>query len=174
MQRKFDEFQKDMASEEYRVIEVNQNGEKLINDSHPESESISRKRDELNEAWSRLKQLSVMRQEKLFGAHEIQRFNRDADEAISWINEKDVILSSDEYGRDLASIQALQRKHEGVERDLAALQDKVNTLGVEAERLVGIHGELAGLIMEKEAEIRECWGGLVMRAGVSIFFLGSE
>ena len=26
---------------------------------------------------------------------------------------------------DLASVQALQRKHEGVERDLAALEDKV-------------------------------------------------
>jgi spectrin alpha len=66
-----------------------------------------------------------MRQEKLFGAHEIQRFNRDADETVAWISEKDVVLSSDEYGRDLASVQTLQRKHEGVERDLAALEDKV-------------------------------------------------
>jgi hypothetical protein len=39
--------------------------------------------------------------------------------------EKDAILSSDDYGRDLASVQALQRKHEGVERDLAALEEKV-------------------------------------------------
>lgn len=35
------------------------------------------------------------------------------------------MLSSDDYGRDLASVQALQRKHEGVERDLAALEEKV-------------------------------------------------
>lgn len=39
--------------------------------------------------------------------------------------EKDAILSSDDFGRDLASVQALQRKHEGVERDLAALEEKV-------------------------------------------------
>ena len=32
----------------------------------------------------------------LFGAHEIQRFNRDADETVAWITEKDVVLSSDE------------------------------------------------------------------------------
>ena len=49
-----------------------------------------------------------MRQEKLFGAHEIQRFNRDADETLVWIQEKDVLLSSDDYGRDLASVQTLQ------------------------------------------------------------------
>ena len=52
-------------------------------------------------------------------------FSRDADETIAWIQEKDALLSSDDYGRDLASVQALQRKHEGVERDLAALEEKV-------------------------------------------------
>ena len=36
------------------------------------------------------------------------------------------MLSTDDYGRDLASVQALQRKHEGVERDLAALEEKVS------------------------------------------------
>lgn len=56
----------------------------------------------------RLKQLALMRQEKLFGAHEIQRLNRDADETVAWIAEKDVVLSSDDYGRDLATVQTLQ------------------------------------------------------------------
>lgn len=51
--------------------------------------------------------------------------HRDADETISWIQEKDVVLSTDDYGRDLASVQTLQRKHDGVERDLAALEEKV-------------------------------------------------
>lgn len=35
------------------------------------------------------------------------------------------MLSSDDNGRDLVSVQTLQRKHEGIERDLAALEDKV-------------------------------------------------
>ncbi len=54
---------------------------------------------------------------------------RDADETISWIQEKDTVLSSDDFGRDLASVQTLQRKHEGVERDLAALEEKVGYMG---------------------------------------------
>ena len=52
---------------------------------------------------------------------------RAADETKSWMNEKDTALLSDDYGRDLASVQALQRKHEGLERDLAALEDKVSS-----------------------------------------------
>lgn len=50
---------------------------------------------------------------------------RDADETKEWIEEKNQALNTDNYGHDLASVQALQRKHEGFERDLAALGDKV-------------------------------------------------
>lgn len=164
LQRKFDEFQKDMASQEYRVTEVNQLAEKLIQDGHPEREVITKKKDELNEAWQRLKQLAIVRQEKLFGAHEIQRFNRDADETVAWIAEKDVVLSSDDYGRDLASVQALQRKHEGVERDLAALEDKVSTLGAESQRLCAIHGDHSDQIRKKQAEIADYWQSLTAKA----------
>ena len=55
---------------------------------------------------------------------------RAADETKSWMNEKDTALLSDDYGRDLASVQALQRKHEGLERDLAALEDKVTIIWI--------------------------------------------
>ncbi|XP_026684497.1 spectrin alpha chain-like [Diaphorina citri] len=164
LQRKFDEFQKDMASQEYRVTEVNQLADKLVLEGHPERETIVRRKEELSEAWMRLKQLALMRQEKLFGAHEIQRFNRDADETVAWIAEKDAVLSSDEYGRDLASVQTLQRKHEGVERDLAALEDKVSTLGAEADRLCGIHSDHGDQIQAKRAEIVEYWERLTGKA----------
>ncbi|XP_070402788.1 uncharacterized protein [Nothobranchius furzeri] len=61
----------------------------------------------------------------LGSAHEVQRFHRDADETKEWIEEKNQALNTDNYGHHLASVQALQREHEGFERDLAALGDKV-------------------------------------------------
>lgn len=164
LQRKFDEFQKDMAAQEYRVTEVNQLAERLVLEGHPERETIVKRKDELNEAWQRLRQMALMRQERLFGAHEIQRFNRDADETIAWISEKDVVLGSDDYGRDLATVQTLQRKHEGVERDLAALEDKVSTLDGEAARLAAIHADHAPAIHGKRDEITAAWQTLVQKA----------
>lgn len=165
LQRKFDEFQKDMASQEYRVTEVNELADKLLLDGHPERDTILRRKEELNESWQRLKQLAILRQEKLFGAHEIQRFNRDADETMAWIAEKDVVLSSDDFGRDLASVQTLQRKHEGIERDLAALEDKVYTLGAEADRLAAIHqADHSQQIQAKRAEILQSWESLTTKA----------
>lgn len=157
LQKKFDEFQKDLHNHEDKVTEVNNLAEQLVSDGHPEENTIRTRQEELNEAWRRLRDLSLLRQERLFGAHEIQRFNRDADETISWIMEKDAILSSDDYGRDLASVQALQRKHEGVERDLAALEEKISTLSKEAERLMDSHKDQAEQISNKQTEIADNW-----------------
>lgn len=157
LQKKFDEFQKDLHNHEDKVTEVNNLAEQLVTDGHPEENTIRSRQEEVNEAWRRLKDLSLLRQERLFGAHEIQRFNRDADETISWIMEKDAILSSDDYGRDLASVQALQRKHEGVERDLAALEEKISTLSKEAERLMDSHKDQAEQISTKQTEIADNW-----------------
>ena len=52
-------------------------------------------------------------------------YYRDADDTKAWISEKDTALSTSDYGRDLASVQALEGKHEVLERDLAALEEKV-------------------------------------------------
>ncbi|PVD22109.1 hypothetical protein C0Q70_17913 [Pomacea canaliculata] len=164
LQKKFDEFQKDLQNHEDKVSEVNSLAEKLITDGHPEEDTIRQKQQEVNEAWQRLRQLSLLRQERLYGAHEIQRFNRDADETIAWIQEKDAVLSSDDYGRDLASVQALQRKHEGVERDLAALEEKVVALSSESVRLQGIHQDQGEQISAKQAEMEHNWEQLKNKA----------
>ena len=42
------------------------------------------------------------------------------------MDEKDNALNTEDYGHDLATVQRLQRKHDGLERDLAALGQKVS------------------------------------------------
>ncbi|XP_078606073.1 spectrin alpha chain, non-erythrocytic 1-like isoform X33 [Branchiostoma floridae x Branchiostoma japonicum] len=157
LQKQFEEFQTDLSAHEEKINDVNNTADSLVNDEHPEVEQIRNKQEEVNAAWQRLKQLSLERQEKLFGAAEIQRFNRDADETVSWINEKDSTLSSEDIGKDLPEVQALQRKHEGVERDLAALEDKVTTLSAEADRLQSAHPESAEDIGTKKDEVLAAW-----------------
>lgn len=45
LQRKFDEFQKDMAAQEHRVTEVNDLAESLVLEGHPERETIVKRKD---------------------------------------------------------------------------------------------------------------------------------
>jgi len=164
LQRKFEEFQKDMASQEYRIIDVCDTADKLVSEQHPEVDIVTKRKVEVLEAWARLKALAVGKQDKLYGAQEIQRYNRDADETICWISEKDTLISSDDFGKDLASVQTLQRKHEGNERDLAALEDKVRTLAQEHERLCNIYPEHTDQIKAKHNEINKNWETLTTKS----------
>ncbi|KAK7065236.1 Spectrin alpha chain, non-erythrocytic 1 [Halocaridina rubra] len=164
LQRKYDEFEKDMSVHEYRISEVNKHAEKITQEGQREVDIINKHMRDLNEAWKRLCQLALVRKEKLFGALEIQRFNRDANETIAWINEKDASLQTEEYGRDMVSVQSLQRKHEAIELDLSALKDKESYLEKEATRLIEIHANEAVPIQSKLAEIKQLWVSLTAKA----------
>lgn len=76
MQRKFEDFQKDMAGQDGRVNDIVAMAKRLIQEEHPDRELIDDRRAMLLESWARLRELSLRKQEKLFGAQEIQRFNR--------------------------------------------------------------------------------------------------
>ena len=85
--------------------------------------------------WAQLQDQIAVRTKRLASAAEIHRFNRDLNELITRVQEKEATLSLEDLGRDMASVQALQRKHEGFERDLLALEQQVNILSAEAGRL---------------------------------------
>ena len=129
-----------MQANNARINAINQLARKLLDEGHPDSDLIRAKQQVfkntkpvitlclklVNERWQELTILAQQRKEKLSGSHEVQKFNRAIEEAGAWVNEKAVAAMSADYGRDLASVQALQRKHEGLERDLDALDIKVS------------------------------------------------
>lgn len=51
---------------------------------------------------------------------------RDVTEAIQWIKEKEPQLTSEDYGKDLFTSEALFHSHKGLERNLAVMDDKVS------------------------------------------------
>ena len=124
--RRFDDFKKDLKVNEARIAELNKIAERLKQMGQPESaKKIQDEIEILNIKWTELQKVTAHRQHKLMSAHEVQRFQRDADETMDWINEKNETIQTDddEYGADLAGVKRLQRKHDGFERDLHALGD---------------------------------------------------
>ena len=126
MQKKFDDFNADLKANEVRLAEMNEIAMQLMSLGQTEAAlKIQTQMEDLNRKWASIQQLTAERAQQLGSAHEVQRFHRDVDETKDWIHEKDEALNNDDNGKDLRSVQALQRKHEGLERDLAALGDKV-------------------------------------------------
>nr|CAH7757313.1 unnamed protein product [Callosobruchus chinensis] len=165
LQKKFDDFRTDLKANEVRLAEMNEIAMQLVSLGQTEAAlKIQTQMQDLNTKWTSLQQLTNERASQLGSAHEVQRFHRDVDETKDWINEKDEALNNEDLGKDLRSVQALQRKHEGLERDLAALGDKIKQLDETANRLVATHPESAEQTLAKQREINEMWTQLTAKA----------
>jgi len=81
-----------------------------------------------------------------------------------------VIESTQELGNDLAGVMALQRKLTGMERDLAAIEDKLGDLGKEAERLAEQHPEQAEGIRGQVVQIHAVWDEMKVPSNIFFFF----
>lgn len=60
----------------------------------------------------------------------MELFHRTCDEASDWMNEKMTQLDTAELGPDLKTVQALQRRHKNLERELAPVEEKVNRVNL--------------------------------------------
>merc|ERR1712203_413389 len=158
MQKKFDEFQTDMKANEVRLASMNEIAMQLVTLGQTDAAiKIQAQLKDLNQKWTELEKNTTQRVEAFEKAHEVQRFHRDVDETKDWIMEKDEALSVDELGKDLRHVQALQRKHEGLERDLAALGDKIMKIDDPSNKLMASHPESSEVIITKKKEITEEW-----------------
>lgn len=163
--RRFDDFKKDLKVNEARIVELNRIAEKLRAMNQPESaKKIQDEIEILNIKWTELQKVTAHRQHKLMSAHEVQRFQRDADETMDWINEKNETLVDYEYGDNLPTVKRLQRKHDGFERDLDALGERIRELDDVSQRLMNTHPDQADAIYQKQIKIQNAWTELTQKA----------
>ncbi|XP_046912675.2 spectrin alpha chain isoform X2 [Dermatophagoides farinae] len=155
--RKFEDLVKDMSGEEFRILEINDQANKLISNGHPDAAVISKNKQQVNDAWENLKNMAANRKDKLGAGHEIHDFTQETLETLGWITDKDQTLANDDLGKDLMSVQALQRKHENFERDLAALGDKVDNQIKQADKLSKKHSHGNDHIASKKANLENAW-----------------
>ncbi|XP_026666604.1 spectrin beta chain, non-erythrocytic 5 isoform X2 [Ceratina calcarata] len=160
----FDNFLAGLTTSESRVSAVLDEGQKLIEENNPEKSKILMKIDETKQQWEDLKELAHARQDALAGAKQVHMFDRTADETISWIQEKETALSSDGYGHDLETIQALVRKHQGFETDLGAVKEQVELLMEESSRLIELFPDAKVHIDVKHQEAETAWNELLEKA----------
>lgn len=98
---------------------------------------------------------------KVDSALSLHNYGLDCDETETWIKDKTrVIESTQDLGNDLAAVMTIQRKLFGMERDLAAIQDKLNALRGEAQRLARDHPESADKILARQASLDQAWDTL--------------
>jgi len=167
LKHRYDGFEKEMNSNASRVAVVNQLARQLLHVEHPNSEEIVGRQNMLNTKWSELREKAESKRDELNSAHGVQTFHIECRETIAWIEDKTRILEETaNLEMDLTGIMTLQRRLSGMERDLAAIQAKLDALEKEAERISEDHPEEAALIRERIEQIRSVWEQLTQMVGI--------
>lgn len=73
---------------------------------------------------------------------------------------KESFVLSDDFGKDLQSVQNLQRKHDSVERDISVLQEKVENLRKDGARIQQDVPEGSDQIEKRLADMMQAWEDL--------------
>ncbi|KAI1295446.1 Spectrin alpha chain, non-erythrocytic 1 [Halotydeus destructor] len=165
LQSKFRDFKHHIESNADRFGQSEQFAGKLKKTDL--AQEVKLRQSEVKEAWENLLDVIAARNKKLNAAGEIHRFNRDVAEALCRIQEKYSILSTEDLGRDLHSVQSLLRKHEGYENDLVALEAQLQSLIDDSARLQSAYpGGNADHILQQQEIVVQHWNTLQERAAL--------
>uniref|UniRef100_A0A8C7XCV9 Spectrin beta chain n=1 Tax=Oryzias sinensis TaxID=183150 RepID=A0A8C7XCV9_9TELE len=98
---------------------------------------------DINKAWERLEKAEherelalrteLIRQEKL--EQLARRFDRKAAMRETWLSENQRLVSQDNFGFDLQAVEAATKKHEAIETDIAAYEERVQAVVSVAKEL---------------------------------------
>uniref|UniRef100_A0A8C7LEV5 Spectrin beta chain n=1 Tax=Oncorhynchus kisutch TaxID=8019 RepID=A0A8C7LEV5_ONCKI len=158
VQQRFETLEPEMNNLGTRISDVNQVAQQLLGSDNRSKEQIHQTQDQLNNRWKEFQRLADQRKQALESALNIQNYHLECNEIQSWMREKTkVIESTESLGNDLAGVMALQRKLTGMERDLEAIQGKLDDLRNEAEKLAEEHPDQAEEIHAHLGGIQEVW-----------------
>ncbi|CAF1170255.1 unnamed protein product [Adineta ricciae] len=158
IKHRFDGFERDMNSTASKVAIVGHQARTLVQNDHPNSQEILDRINRLNHNWAQLRRLVDKKREDLSSTFGVQTFHIECNETISWIQDKiRIVQSTEDLGRDLGGVMTMQRRLSGLERDMAAIQSKLDQLESEASKLEKDHPDEAQDIRNKVGQINSVW-----------------
>uniref|UniRef100_A0A669EML3 Spectrin beta chain n=1 Tax=Oreochromis niloticus TaxID=8128 RepID=A0A669EML3_ORENI len=148
----------EMGNFQSRVDDVNRAAKQLEDSRHPRTKEVKECQTRLNKRWEAFKAMVEEKKKKVDSALSLHNYGLECDETEAWIRDKTrVIESTQDLGNDLAAVMTIQRKLFGIERDLAAIDDKLNFLRKEADQLAQEHPENAADILARRGELDAAW-----------------
>lgn len=114
----------------------------------------------MESSWDELRSTTDSKTRGLNEGIEEQQYNRTIEDFEIWLAEVEAQLLSEDYGKDLTSVQNLQKKHDQLETDIAAHQEKMNAINEQADEFVNNEHFNAEPIDEKRKAVAERYADL--------------
>ncbi|XP_058446279.1 spectrin beta chain, non-erythrocytic 5 isoform X3 [Malaya genurostris] len=155
--RKFETFLTDLSASSKRVEAIDSDVEDFVRQGHSQLDKVKARQRQIHQMWEHLNYLKGQKEKNLEGASSVELFNRTCEEAIDWMNEKMTQLDTAELGPDLKTVQALQRRHENLERELAPVQEKVSRVNLLGNTVKNSYPSERDNVTEKQKDIQGLW-----------------
>lgn len=152
----------EIDNHEPRINLICNNGQKLIQEGHQDSDEFMRLIDELQDAWKNLKGAVDDRNANLLRNEKAQQYFFDASEAESWMSEQELYMMVEDRGKDEISAQNLMKKHESLENAVDDYADTIRQLGETAIQLMHDEHPLADQVGIKQSQVNICYLKLFM------------
>lgn len=124
---------------------------------------------DINKAWERLEKSEherelalreeLIRQEKL--EQLAARFNRKASMRETWLSENQRLVSQDNFGFDLAAVEAAAKKHEAIETDIFAYEERVQAVVAVCDELEAEKYHDVEKIIARKDNVLRLWNYLL-------------
>ena len=150
----------EIENHEHRIMSVCNVGQKLIDESHPESSEFTRQINDLMEKLEHLKHNLEARNVKLLRSEKVQQFFFDANEAEAWMSEQELYMMVEDRGKDEFSAQNLMKKHEALEGAVADYSENVRQLGEVARQLQAEDHPQSEAIGVRLSQVEKLYAGL--------------
>lgn len=99
-------------------------------------EAVAQRLHALNDQWELLVSKTTEKSYRLKEANKQQSFMAAVKDLEFWLSEVEGLLASDDYGKDLASQQNLLKKHQLLEADILAHEDRIKDMNSQADSLL--------------------------------------
>uniref|UniRef100_A0A8C5WUY0 Spectrin beta chain, non-erythrocytic 1 n=1 Tax=Laticauda laticaudata TaxID=8630 RepID=A0A8C5WUY0_LATLA len=154
----------DIAIQAERVRGVNASAQKFATDGEgykPCDPQVIRDRvAHMEFCYQELCQLSALRHARLEESRRLWKFFWEMAEEEGWIREKEQILSSDDYGKDLTSIVRLLSKHKAFEDEMSGRSGHFQQAVKEGEDMIAENHFGSEKIRERISDIQNQWANL--------------
>ncbi|CAC5357259.1 SPTB [Mytilus coruscus] len=152
------------AVEDYADV-VRQLGEKsraLIDTDHPESDQIAVRQSQVDKLYAGLKDLSRERKNKLGEVLKLYVLNREIDDLMQWIAEREIVAGSHELGQDFEHVTMLKERFKEFARETESVgSERVQAAYDNCDQLIAAEHSDAAAIAEWKDNLNEAWNDLL-------------
>merc|ERR1712117_895924 len=145
-----------------RCTDICEAGQQLIDERNHHADSIAQRCEQLRNKMYNLGELANVRKTNLLDNSAYLQFMWKADVVESWIADKEAHVRSDEFGRDLSSVQTLLTKQETFDIGLRAFETEgIQNISALKEQLISGNHVQAEAINKKFNEVIARWNRLL-------------